>query len=308
MVLCMKKQSQLYKSFKYSLPYYLLLLLPVTYLIVFKYAPIYGVQIAFREFKASLGFFNSPWVGLKYFNMFISAPSFWRIIRNTLLLSVYSLLMGTPLAIVLAIALNECKLRRFKKTIQMITYMPYFISTVVLVTMLSQFTNMQFGIINIGLEALGFPRRDFMGILNAFPHMYVWSGIWQTTGYSAVVYIAALSGINTELYDAATVDGANKLQKILNVDLPGIAPTIIVLFILNTGSILNVGFEKVFLLQNGINLTVSEILSTYVYKLGLKNFNYSFSTMVGLFNSVVSLVLLVICNMVSSKLSDTSLW
>ena len=304
----MKRRSWLYRSFIYSLPYYFLLILPIAYLVVFKYAPMYGVQIAFKEYKASLGFLHSPWVGLKYFFMFISAPSFWRIITNTLVLSVYSLLMGTPLAIILALALNECKRLRFKKTIQMITYMPYFISTVVLVTLLSQYTNLQFGIINIGLEALGLPRQDFMGISGMFPHLYVWSGIWQSTGYSAVIYIAALAGINSELYDAAMVDGANKLQRILNVDLPAIAPTIIVLFVLNTGTILNVGFEKVYLMQNGANLTVSEILSTYVYKLGLKNFNYSFSTMVGLFNSFVSLILLTICNVVSSRLSETSLW
>jgi len=302
------KKSALYKAFMYSVPYYFLLILPVAYLIVFKYTPMYGVQIAFRDFKVSLGFFKSQWVGLKYFQMFFSAPSFWRIILNTLLLSVYSLLMGTPIAIILALALNECKRIRFKKTIQMITYMPYFISTVVLVTMLSQFLDLKLGIINTGLAMLGFQRKAYMGIAEAFPHLYVWSGIWQGTGYSAVIYIAALSGINSEIYDAARVDGANKLQRILNVDLPGIAPTIITLFILNAGSILNVGFEKVYLMQNGSNIRVSEILSTYVYKMGLQNMNYSFSAAVGLFNSVISLILLTICNFVSTRLSETSLW
>ncbi len=303
-----KKLSVYRRAFVKSIPYYILLLLPITYLIIFKYVPMYGVQIAFRDFKTRLGFYGSPWVGLKHFRTFFNAPSFWQIIGNTLTLSLYSLLMSFPLAVVLAIALNEGKRKFFKKNIQMITYMPYFISTVVLVAMVTQFFDLQVGIVNVFLAGFGIQRQSYTSIASYFPHLYVWSGVWQTTGYSAVIYLAALSGINTELYDAAMVDGANKFRRVINVDLPGIMPTIITLLILNAGAILNVGFEKAYLMQNGTNIRVSEIISTYVYKMGLQNMNYSFSAAVGLFNSIVSLILLTICNFASSRLSETSLW
>ena len=291
-----------------SIPYYILLALPLLYLIVFRYVPMYGIQIAFKDFSASRGFGGSPWVGLKYFTMFLTAPSFMQIMTNTLFISFYSLLTSFPLAILLALALNECSNKKFVKTVQMVTYMPYFISTVVLVSMIIQFTDPRIGIINILLTKFGFSPINFMGSANYFSHLYVISGIWQTTGYSAVIFLAALSGVNMELYDAAKVDGASKIQRVFNIDLPSIAPTIITLFILNLGAVLNVGFEKIYLMQNGTNIRVSEVISTFVYKMGLQNMNYSFSTAVGLFNAVISLILLVSCNYTAKRVSDTTLW
>jgi putative aldouronate transport system permease protein len=296
------------RRFVKSIPYYLLILLPFAYLVVFKYIPMYGIQIAFKDFSASRGFAASPWVGLKYFEMFLTAPSFFQIISNTLYISFYSLFMSFPLSILLAIALNECNKKKFVKTVQMVTYMPYFISTVVLVSMLIQFTDLRVGIINVLYSKLGGTPIGFMGKGPYFPHLYVWSGVWQTTGYSAVIYLAALSGVNAELYDAARVDGASKFKRVLHIDLPSIAPTIITLFILNIGSVLNVGFEKVYLMQNGINIRYSEVIATYVYKMGLQNMNYSFSTAVGLFNALVSLILLVVCNYIAKRVSDVTLW
>lgn len=291
-----------------SLPYYVLMILPVTYLIVFKYMPMYGVQIGFREFKASLGILGSPWVGLKYFRMFLEAPSCWQIIWNTFIISLYTLLAGFPVPIVLAVALNECRVKAVRKAVQMVTYMPYFISTVVLVAMITQFTDLKTGIVNVLLRALGGTGSNFMGDINNFRHIYVWTGVWQGAGYSAVVYLAALSGVNTELYDAVLVDGASKWQRILHIDLPSIMPTVITLFILNTGNILSVGFEKIYLMQSGINLSVSEVISTYVYKMGLMNMNFSMSTAVGLFNSLINFAMLVLCNQLSRRVTEVGLW
>lgn len=291
-----------------SIPYYILLALPLAYLILFKYVPMYGIQIAFKDFSASKGFAGSPWVGIKYFTMFLTAPSFIQIMSNTLFISFYSLLTSFPLAIILALALNECSNKRFVKTVQMVTYMPYFISTVVLVSMIIQFTDPRIGIFNVLMGKIGIPPIGFMGKSQYFVHLYVLSGIWQTTGYSAVIFLAALAGVNLELYDAAKVDGASKIQRVMNIDLPSIMPTIITLFILNLGSVLNVGFEKIYLMQNGTNIKVAEVISTFVYKMGLQNMNYSFSTAVGLFNAVISLILLVSCNYAAKKTSDTTLW
>ncbi len=296
------------KRVRKSLPYYGLILLPLVYLLVFRYYPMYGVQIAFRDFSASKGILGSPWVGLKYFRMFWEASSRNTVIGNTFIISLYSLLAGFPIPIILAICLNEARSRSFRKTVQLVTYMPYFISTVVLVSMIMQFTDPTTGIVNHMIQAMGGKSVNVMGEAKYFRHLYVWTGVWQTTGYSAVVYLAALSGINTELYDAALVDGANKWQRIWNIDLPGILPTIITLFILNTGSILSVGFEKIYLMQNSINNSVSEVLSTYVYKIGLQSGNFSFSTAVGLFNSLVNLVMLGLCNFVARRATGTGLW
>lgn len=228
------------------------------------------------------------------------------IIRNTFVLSLYSLLAGFPIPIILAICLNECRSQKFKRFTQMITYMPYFISTVVLVSMIIQFTDISTGFVNQIIVKLGGRSVNFMGTITYFRSLYVWTGVWQTMGYSAIVYLAALTGVPMDLYDAAKVDGASKLRRIINIDIPYIAPTIITLFILNTGSILSVGFEKIYLMQNSINTPISEVISTYVYKLGLVNFNYSFSTAVGLFNSLVNLCMLVMVNVISRQVSQVS--
>ena len=289
-----------------SLPYYVLILPPLIYLLVFRYYPMLGIQIAFKDFKVRGGIWGSPWVGLKHFQLFFSSATAGTIIKNTFILSVYSLVANFPIPIVLAICLNECRSTKFKKFTQMITYMPYFISTVVLVSMIIQFTDISTGFINQILKAMGGEAVNFMGDVSYFRSLYVWTGVWQTMGYNAIVYLAALTGVPVELYEAAKVDGASKLRRIISIDIPYIAPTIITLFILNTGSILSIGFEKIYLMQNSINTPVSEVISTYVYKLGLVNFNYSFSTAVGLFNSLVNLFMLVLVNTISKRVSKVS--
>lgn len=294
------------RRIKKSIPYYILILPPLIYLFLFKYYPMLGVQIAFRDFKVRGGIWGSPWVGFKHFSMFFSSTTAPTIIMNTLLLSLYYLLASFPLPIFLAVCLNECRSQKFKKFTQMITYMPYFISTVVLVSMIIQFTDISSGFINQIIVALGGESINFMGNVNYFRTLYVVTGVWQTMGYSAIVYLAALSGVPVELYEAATVDGASKLRRILAIDIPYIAPTIITLFILNTGSILSIGFEKIYLMQNSINTPVSEVISTYVYKIGVLQFNYSYSTAVGLFNSLVNLTMLLFVNTISDRISKVS--
>ena len=289
-----------------SLPYYGLILLPLIYLLLFKYYPMLGIQIAFKKYKAKLGIWGSPWVGLKYFNDFFSSATAGTIIWNTFSLSLYYLVASFPFPIILAIALNECRSRKFQKVTQMVTYMPYFISTVVLVSMILQFTDISNGFVNQIIRRLGGKPINFMGTVGYFRSLYVWSGVWQSMGYSAIVYLAALTGVPQELYEAAKVDGASKLRRIVSIDIPYIAPTILTLFILNTGSILSIGFEKIYLMQNSINTPVSEVISTYVYKMGVQNGNFSFSTAVGLFNSLVNLFMLLVVNTLSKKLTDVS--
>ncbi|MGI6687258.1 MAG: ABC transporter permease [Christensenellales bacterium] len=298
------------RKMKRSLPYYALILIPLIILLVFKYYPMYGATLAFKDYKVSLKISGSPWTEplFRHFTRFLTAPSAVRVITNTLIISLYSLLAGFPIPILLAIGLNELRSDRLRKSLQMVTYMPYFISTVVLVSMIIQFTDLSYGIVNQGIKALGGQPVNFMGNKDNFRHIYVWSSVWQTTGYSAVVYLAALAGVDRELYDAAVVDGASKIKRILHIDLPCIAPTIIVIFILNTGSILSVGFEKIYLMQNNTNLSVSEVISTYVYRMGIVNQNFSYSTAVGLFNSVVNCTMLLLCNAIARKVSDVGLW
>ncbi|WP_372631272.1 ABC transporter permease [Cohnella sp.] len=288
---------------------YLIVALPVLFLITFNYVPLFGALIAFKEYNPIQGIWRSPWVGMKQFDLFFNSPFFWPILRNTLMLSVYALCVGMPAAIVLALCLNEVKNQRFKKVVQMVTYAPYFISTVVLVGMINIILSPSTGLYGQISKLFGTtPSLDLFGDPKIFSSLYVWSGIWQETGYSAVIFLAALSGVNPELHEAAKMDGASRLQKIWNIDLPTIRPTIIVLLILSVGGLLSIGFEKVYLLQNIMNLSHSEIISTYVYKIGLINTNYSFGVAVGLFNSVVGFILIVTTNLLSRKFSDSSLF
>ena len=287
-------------------PLYLMLLPAVIYYILICYVPIAGNVLAFKDYSFRKGIWGSPWVGWKHFKTFFDSATAGTIIKNTFFLSLYYLLASFPLPIVLAVCLNECRSSKFKKFTQMITYMPYFISTVVLVSMIMQFTDISSGFINQFIVAMGGEAVNFMGNVSYFRTLYVWTGVWQTMGYSAIVYLAALSGVPVELYEAATVDGASKLRRILSIDIPYIAPTIITLFILNTGSILSIGFEKIYLMQNSINTPVSEVISTYVYKIGVLQFNYSYSTAVGLFNSLVNLAMLLIVNTLSDRISKVS--
>lgn len=288
---------------------YLFLVPAVVYIAVFMYAPMYGLVIAFKDFSASKGIMGSPWVGTKWFSTFFNAPRFWQILKNTLALSVYSLVVGFPLPVILALIINGIGNTRAKKFTQTVTYMPYFISTVVLVGMMSVLFSPRSGIVNTLLSYLGGSGDTFfMGESKFFRHMYVWSGVWQSTGWNSIIYIAALTGVSQELHEAAKIDGANKLQRILNVDLPAIMPTMVILLIMNCGSILSVGYEKVYLLQNDLNTPVSEVISTYIYKMGLQQQRFSYSTAIGLFNNVVNFIILITVNRVSKKISGMGLF
>jgi len=297
-----------FKNFRAHWQLYLLLLLPVVYVIVFHYVPMYGATLAFKKFQVAEGILGSPWIGLKNFEQFFSSPSSWRIISNTLLISLYSLAAGFSLPIILAIGLNEVSHRFFKKTVQMVTYAPYFISTVVLVGILMQIMDPRIGIFNQIITAFGGDAVNIMGKSEWFKSVYVWPGIWQGTGYAAIIYLAALTGVSKDLQEASVIDGASKFRRIWHVDLPSIRSTIIILLILNCGNVMNVGFEMVFLMQNNLNLSTSEIISTYVYKVGLINADFSFSTAIGLFNSVINLILLVSANYIARRWTDSSLW
>ena len=296
------------KRIKKHWQFYLLVLLPVAYLIIFKYVPMGGVLIAFKEYNVVQGIWDSPWVGLKYFEQFLESPYFWNYIRNTIVVSLYGLAVGFPAPILLALLLNEIRNGWFKKTVQMVTYAPYFISTVIMVSIVIVALSPNVGMVNNVLRLFGFEGIDFMGRPELFKSMYVWSDVWQFTGYGAIIYIAALAGVNPELYEAAKVDGATRFQKIWNIDLPSIFPVMVILLILNVGSMMSVGFEKMYLMQNPLNLESSEIISTYVYKVGLLNANFSFSTAIGLFNSVINLFLIVTVNAIARRLSESSLW
>lgn len=287
---------------------YLIMLPAILYFLLFKYIPMLNAVIAFKDYNIIKGIWGSPWVGFKYFEMFFSNPVFWTLLKNTLGLSLYSLLVGFPIPIILAIGLNEIKDGFFKRAVQLVTYAPYFISTVIMVSMIFLLLSPRLGVVNMAIKAMGLDAVNFLGIPNIFPSVYVWSGVWQYSGYSAIVYLAALSGVDPQLYEAAKIDGASRLQRIFNIDLPGIMPVAVILLILNVGSLLGIGFEKIFLMQNPLNLATSEVIATYVYKVGLINANFSFATAVGLFNSVVNMILLVMVNAFAKRVSETSLW
>ncbi len=275
---------------------------------VFSYVPLYGLQIAFRRYSAKKGIWGSPWVGLEYFIRFFESPYFWTTLRNTFLLSIYSLIAGFPIPIILALMLNSFSHKRYRKVIQTVTYAPNFISTVVMAGMLILFLSPRIGIVNELLSVFGIPSINFMAEKGMWRHIYVWSGVWQNTGWNSVIFFAALAGVSPEFHEAAVVDGASKFQRLLYIDFPAILPTATILLILNCGSILSIGFEKAFLLQNDLNLSVSEIISTYVYKVGLRQMDMSYSTAIGLFNSAVNAGMLILVNWTANKLSGTSLW
>ena len=289
---------------------HLLLLLPLIYLLIFKYAPMWGAQIAFRDFFAVKGIFGSPWVGMANFDRFFESPQFWTVLRNTLGLSAYQIAASFPIPIILALALNNVERRRFKKTVQLTTYAPYFISTVVMAGMIMRFLALHTGVVNSALEGLGLERISFMSSPELFQSVYVVSGIWQNAGWGTIIYLAALAGVDPQLHEAAIVDGASKLQRTRHIDVPGIVPVAIILLILETGRIMQVGFEKVYLLQTPLNLISSEVIQTYVYKIGLASPvpDYSFATAIGLFNSVINLALILVVNWIARRVSDTSLW
>ncbi|QGQ95147.1 sugar ABC transporter permease [Paenibacillus psychroresistens] len=300
--------GRVFKKIKKRWQLYLFVALPVAYFIIFHYIPFLGIVLAFKDYRVSLGILHSPWAGTKYFEQFFDLPFFWRLIRNTLILSGYTLLLSFPAPIILALCLNEIRMWRFKKIVQMVTYAPYLISTVVMVGMIFQFLSPRYGLVNIITGALGIPSQDFMGNSSLFRSIYVLSDVWQTTGYAAVIYIAALAGIDPSLHEAAKIDGASRFQSMRHIDFPCIRPTMIVLLVLNIGGLMNVGFEKVYLMQNPLNTSVSEVIQTYVYKLGLVQGDYSFATAVGLFNSLINLLLILMANQMARRTSDSSLW
>ena len=286
---------------------YLLVAPAVIYIFLFNYLPMVGLQIAFRDYRASKGIWGSQWVGLKYFIKFFNYPNCWKIIRNTLVLSLYSL-ATFPLSIIAALLINELRSVSYKKVVQMVTYAPHFISTVVICSMITLFMNQSSGLINNVIAALGGKRVDFLGTAAYFPHIYVWSGVWQNLGWGTIIYLATLSAVSPELHEAAYLDGANRMQIILHVNIPCILPTVVIMLIMNCGTILSVGFEKVYLLQNALNLDTSQTISTYNYELGLLGGQYSYTTAIGLFNTVVNVVMLTIVNTVSRRVSEISLW
>ncbi len=286
---------------------YSFMLIPLIWVVIFKYIPMYGVIIAFKDFSVRNGYMNSPFVGLKHFKAFFVSNMFSTLIKNTITLSIYTMVMNMICPIMLALMINEVDSRRFKKTFQMISYMPHFISTVIVVSMLQRIFSTS-GIVNNIFKNLGYEPVSFLSVPKYFPHFYVWSGVWTGVGYGTVIYIAALAKVDTELYEAAKIDGASRLQKIRYIDFYALVPTITILMILNMGGIMNVGFEKVYLLQNNLNLGVSETISTYVYKVGLISTQYSFSSAVDFFNSIVNVILIVCVNEIARKVNDTSLW
>ena len=302
---CFKRKCQKNKRYHQL---YLLALIPFLFVLVFSYIPMGGILLAFKDFSIRKGIFKSPWAGLKYFRQLFTIPIFPTILKNTIVLSLESMLFGFPFPIILALAFNEVRNARLKKTLQTISFAPYFISTVVVVSMIFQMFSYRYGVINSFLNMLGIESVNFTGRENFFKPAYIFSGIWQGAGYSSILYIAALASVDVSLYEAAAIDGASRLQRVLHVDLPCIAPTIIITLILNAGNVLSIGFEKAYLLQNPANYNVSEIIATYVYKTGIEQAQFSFSTAVGLFNAVVNCIMLVLVNAIANKFSETSLF
>lgn len=300
-----KRKSQKNKRY---LQLYLLALIPFLFVLVFSYIPMGGILLAFKDFSIRKGIFKSPWAGLKYFRQLFTIPIFPTILKNTIVLSLESMLFGFPFPIILALAFNEIRNARLKKTLQTISFAPYFISTVVVVSMIFQMFSFRYGVINSFLNMLGMESVNFTGQEDFFKPAYIFSGIWQGAGYSSILYIAALASVDVSLYEAAAIDGASRLQRVLHVDLPCIAPTIIITLILNAGNVLSIGFEKAYLLQNPANYNVSEIIATYVYKTGIEQAQFSFSTAVGLFNAVVNCIMLILVNAIANKVSETSLF
>ena len=287
---------------------YLLFLIPLVWYLVFMYSPMYGLQIAFRRYNARLGITGSPWVGLMYFQQFFGSYYFTSLIVNTIVLSVYQMAIGFPIPILLALTINEIRSRPLQKAVQNITYVPYFLSMVVIISMLNLFSNPYNGLFNQIGQFLGAPPVDYFAKEDYFRSLYVFSGVWQNMGFNSVIYIAALSAIDPQLYEAAEIDGASRLNRIIHISLPSIMPTIAILFIMRIGSLMNVGFEKVLLMQNNINMGTSDVISTFIYRNGIQKGQFSYSAAVGIFNSLINLTLLFGANLLSRKVAQSSLW
>ena len=306
-----RRKTKFRKEYLNNWQLYLMLLLPVIWLLVFCYAPMSGIQIAFKDFKIRQGIWGSPWVGFDNFERFFTSYQFFRVLKNTLVISLYSLVASFPLPIVLALSLNVVRKAAYKKFVQMVTYIPHFISVIVIVGMILQMFNSRIGLYGTVYTALtGQPAPDILSKASAFPHLYVWSGVWQEVGWGSIIYLSALSAVDPALHEAAIVDGASRFKRVLVLDLPTVLPTATIMLIMNAGRIMTIGFEKVYLMQNDLNLTTSEIISTYVYKvsLGPTGGDFSLGAAIGLFNSVINLVLILLVNAATKRMGGTSLW
>lgn len=305
----MKDLTQLQKrKIKSNIPLYVLLFPSIILLIMFAYIPMLGLVIAFKDYSPANGILNSPWAGFKYFTQFFNSVQFGTTMMNTLKISIYSILVGFPLPILLALLCNQLRTGKFKKIFQVTTYLPHFISTMVMCGMIILFLSPNSGLIANIFKSLGWTMPNLLSKPDSFAGVYVWSDVWQHIGWDSIIYLAALSAIDPTYYEAATMDGASRMQKILNIDLPLLLPTAMILLILRAGSLLSIGFEKVLLLQNPLNLAGSEVISTYVYKVGMLNFQYSYSTAIGLFNTVVNLIILLSVNWFSKRYTKTGLF
>lgn len=287
---------------------YLLLLLPILWYVVFRYIPLYGVQIAFRDYRTARGFFGSEWVGLKHFTRFFKSFYFDRVVSNTLIINGVSLLVGFPIPILFALILNELKNIHYKKFLQNVTYIPHFLSAVVLVSVLQLMFNPNTGVYNLLRQAMGLKTTNYFATISAFKPIYILSGLWQNMGWDSILYIAALAGIDPTLYEAATIDGATRYQKMRFISIPCIMGTITIMLLLRCGQIMNIGYEKVLLMQNDLNMASSDVISTYVYRVGILDGNYSYSTAINLFNSGCNIILLYIANLLAKKMGGSSLW
>jgi putative aldouronate transport system permease protein len=289
--------------------YLLLMFLPCfIYFVLFKYLPMFGIVISFKNYNLYKGIWESSWVGLKYYRMFFENPDFFKLLRNTILLGFYKLLFGFPAPLILALLLNELKNQVFKRFVQTVSYLPHFISNVVVASMVVMFLSPSTGTINHIIEWFGFEPINFMVKPGLFRSIYVVSEIWQHIGWETIIYLAALTAIDPMLYEAAEIDGASRWKKLVHVTLPGIAPAIVILLILNVGKVLEIGFEKVFLLYNPATYETADIISTYVYRVGLMEGNFSYASAIDLFTGVVSLIFILTTNYISRKVSETSLW
>jgi putative aldouronate transport system permease protein len=299
--------STIEKDFKRNKLIYLMAIPVIIYYLMFEYGPMYGLQIAFKNYSIGKGIWESPWIGFDHFINFFNNFYFWRLIRNTVLMSVYDLVFGFPAPIILALLLNEIHSSIFKRVVQSLSYLPHFISVVVVVGMMIDFLTRQ-GLVNQIIEFLGFPTAAFMTDSGWFRFLYVGSGIWQGIGWGSIIYLAALAGIDPSLYEASRVDGASRWKQVIHITIPGIMPTIIILFILRIGSMLSIGTEKILLMYNPSTYETADVISTYVYRKGILEADYGYTTAVGLFNAVISFILLILANTISKRLSDNKLW
>lgn len=302
------KEKDFFKALKRDKQLVLMLVPVVIFFLIFSYYPLYGVLIAFKDYSISKGIMGSPWAGLKYFKQFFSSPFLPRLFRNTILISIYSLLWGFPIPILFALAVNEVRSRKFKRIVQTVSYLPHFISLVVMCGILIDIFSPQGGVINMIIYQLSGTKINFFGEPKWFRTMYVGSGVWQEFGWNSIIYLAAMTGINPDLYEAAKIDGAGKLRQIWHVTLPGIKPTILTLLILSLGNLMSVGYEKIILLYGPATYETADIISTYVYRMGLLNQQYSYAGAVGLFNSVINIFILFLCNFIGKKLFGVGIW